>query len=131
MCILLSLVFFPQRKSILNQYHPHQMPIWAFFMCEMHASLMNVLFICLFIKAKFVNFLKIRLTFILFYCFWMFVNKFFTYISCAYLSIQKRCFNVKSLAYYFHVKTKLLTDFQICIGVNTFKLDGTATSKQK
>ena len=35
----------------------------------------------------------------------MFVNKLFTYLMCAYL---KKCFNVK---------TKVLTDIQICISV--------------
>ena len=30
---------------------------------------------------NFVNFLKSRLIFILFYCFWMFVNKLFTYLK--------------------------------------------------
>ena len=31
--------------------------------------------------------LKSRLIFILFYCFWMFANKFFTYLMCAYLKM--------------------------------------------
>ena len=39
----------------------------------------------LYIPVKFVNFLKSRLIFNLFYCFWMFVNKLFTYLTCAYL----------------------------------------------
>ena len=30
---------------------------------------------------------------------------------------SKMCFNMKSSAYYFHMKKKLLTDFQICISV--------------
>ena len=30
------------------------------------------------------SFLKSRLIFILFFCFWMFVNKLFTYLTCAY-----------------------------------------------
>ena len=30
---------------------------------------------------------------------------------------SKMCFNTKSSTYYFHMKTKLLTDFQICISV--------------
>ena len=46
----------------------------------------------------------------------MFVNKFFTY-SRAHISKNKRCFNVKSSTYYFHMKTKILTNFQICISV--------------
>ena len=31
------------------------------------------------------------------------------------MSKSKRCFNVKSSTYYFHMKTKILADFQICI----------------
>ena len=34
---------------------------------------------------KFVNFLKRRLIFNICYCFWIFVNKRFTYLTCAYL----------------------------------------------
>ena len=37
----------------------------------------------------------------------MFINK--------SLTLRKRCFNVKSSKYYSHVKTKILTDFQIYI----------------
>ena len=53
----------------------------------------------------------------IFYCFWMFANKLFTYLTCAYLKKLRRCFNVKSSTYYFHMKTKILLDFQICISV--------------
>ena len=42
----------------------------------------------------------------------MFVNKLWTHISNS-----KRCFDVKSSTSYFHVKTKILADFQICISV--------------
>ena len=35
----------------------------------------------------------------------------------ALISESKRCFNVKSSAYYFHVKTKISADFQICVSV--------------
>ena len=42
--------------------------------------------------------------------------KFFTYIR-AHISKSKRCFNVKSSANYFHMTTKILADFQICISV--------------
>ena len=35
--------------------------------------------------VKFVNFLKIRLICNIFCCFWMFLNKHFAYITCAYL----------------------------------------------
>ena len=33
------------------------------------------------------------------------------------ISKSKRCFNVKSSTLYFHMKTKILADFQICISV--------------
>ena len=39
--------------------------------------------------VKFVNFLKSRLIFNVFYCLGMFVNKLFTYLKCAYLKKQK------------------------------------------
>ena len=64
-------------------------------------------------SVKFVNFLKSRLIFIRFYCF---VNK-LSHTSRAHISKSKRCFNVKSSTYYFHVKTKILPDFQIWISV--------------
>ena len=38
------------------------------------------------------------------------------------ISKSKRCFNVKSSAYYFHLKTKALADFQICISVPFIRL---------
>ena len=65
---------------------------------------------------KFVNFLKSRLIFSIFYCFWMFVNKPFTYIMYACIK-SKRCFNVKSSTYHFYTKKEILADFQICISV--------------
>ena len=46
----------------------------------------------------------------------MFVNKFHTYVTCAYLK-NKSCFNVKCSTCCFHMKTKILADFQICISV--------------
>ena len=46
----------------------------------------------------------------------MFANKLFTYLMCV-ISKSKRCFKVKSSTYYFHMKTKMLADFQICISV--------------
>ena len=64
-----------------------------------------------YLPIKILNFLKSRLIFNIFYCFWMFVNKIF---SRAHISKSKRCFNVKSSTYYFHIKTKILADFQIC-----------------
>ena len=39
----------------------------------------------------------------------------FSHISCAHISKSKWCFNVKSSAYSFHMNTKILTNFQICI----------------
>ena len=62
----------------------------------------------------FVNFSKSRLIFNIFYCFLMFITKRFTYFTCAYLE-RKRCFNVASSTYSFHVKTNILADFQIWI----------------
>ena len=40
-----------------------------------------------------------------------------SHISLAHISKSKRCFNVKSSRYYFHVKTKILVNFQIRISV--------------
>ena len=47
----------------------------------------------------------------------MFVNKIFTYLTCAYLKKNKRFFNVKSSTYCFHMRTKILANIQICISV--------------
>ena len=63
-----------------------------------------------------VIFWKSRLIFNIFCCFWIFVNKLLIYLTCAYLK-KYRCRNVKSSTYYFHMKTKILKDFQICISV--------------
>ena len=38
-----------------------------------------------YLPVKFVNFLKSRLIFNIVYCFWVFVNKLFTYLTCSYL----------------------------------------------
>ena len=48
----------------------------------------------------------------------MLVNKRFTYLTCAYLKEQK-VFQCKILLTYcyFHMNTKILTGFQICIKV--------------
>ena len=46
----------------------------------------------------------------------MFVNKLFTYLR-AHISESKKCFNVKPSTHYFHMKTRILADFQICISV--------------
>ena len=70
--------------------------------------------------VKFLNFLKSRLIFNIFCCFWMYVNKLFTYPN-AHISKSKRCFNVKSSTYYLHMKTKILADFQISISVSLRK----------
>ena len=80
---------------------------------------------------KFAFFLKIRLLFNIFYCFCMFVNKHFIYlsknvrelssliflISGTFISKSKRCYNGKPSTYYFYVKTKVPVDFHICISV--------------
>ena len=47
----------------------------------------------------------------------MFVNKLFTYLTLAHSSKSKMCLNVKSSTYYFHMKVKILPDFQNCISV--------------
>ena len=60
---------------------------------------------------KFVNFLKSRLIFNIFYCFVMFVKN-FSHISRVDISESKKCFNVKSTTYYFHRKAKILAGFK-------------------
>ena len=65
---------------------------------------------------KFVFFLKSRLIFKMFFCFCMFVNKHFINTS-AYISKSKRHHNAKTSAYYFYVRTKIPSNFHICIGV--------------
>ena len=47
-----------------------------------------------YLPVTFVNVLKSRLIFFLFFCFWMFVNKLFIHLTSAYPK-HKRCFNVK------------------------------------
>ena len=47
----------------------------------------------------------------------MYVNKHISHISRAHIPESKTCFSVKSLTYYFHMKTKILGDFKICIDV--------------
>ena len=66
--------------------------------------------------VRFVNFSKSRLIFILFFFLSMFVTN-FLHISRTRISKRKRCFNVKSSTSCFHVKAKILTDFEICISV--------------
>ena len=63
---------------------------------------------------KFVNFLKSRLIFNIFYCSECLQTN-FSHISRAHISKSKRCFNVKSSTCYFQMKAKILSDFQICI----------------
>ena len=46
----------------------------------------------------------------------MYINKLFTCLS-AHISKSKRCVNVKSSKYFFHMKTKTLADFKICISL--------------
>ena len=69
-----------------------------------------------YLPVKFVNFLKSRLIFILSYYFSMLVNKLFTYLTCVCLKTYK-VFLMWISSTYFHVKTKILADFQICISV--------------
>ena len=38
-------------------------------------------------------------------------------MSRVHISESRRCFTVKPSTYYFHMKTKILADFQICISV--------------
>ena len=90
------------------------MQIWKFRYPENFAFLIQRI-LQLFVR-EFVNFLKSRLIFNIFYCFWMFVNKLFTF-SRVHISENKTCLNVKSSAYYLHMKTKILPDFWICISV--------------
>ena len=66
---------------------------------------------------KFEFSLKTKLLLNIFYCVFIFVNKQFIYISGAYISKSKQCYNAKPLAYYFFVKMKTLVDFHICISV--------------
>ena len=86
--------------------------VFAFSNSFLKIDLNQMLRILEFLPVNFVHFLKIRLTFNIFYCFWIFVNKLFTYLTCAYLK-SKRCFNVKSSTYFFHMNTHILADFQI------------------
>ena len=51
----------------------------------------------------------------------MFVNKLFTYLTCAYLKKLKMFYSDISKNY-FQIKTKILEDFQICISVPLKKL---------
>ena len=47
----------------------------------------------------------------------MFVKQTFHIAHVRIISKSKMCFNVKSSTYYFHMKTKILADFKICISV--------------
>ena len=70
---------------------------------------------------EFVNFLKSRLIFNIFSCYWMFINK-LSHNSRVCSSKSERCLNVKSLAFFiFIMKTKIFIDFQICISVPLIK----------
>ena len=66
---------------------------------------------------KFVSFLKLRVIFNVFYGFWMFANQTFHKSHVRISQKVKGDFNVKSSTYYFHMKTKILADFQTCISV--------------
>ena len=65
---------------------------------------------------EFVSFLKIRLIFNIFYCSKCLIIN-FLHMSHADISKSKRCFDVKSSKYYFHMKTKILADIYMCISV--------------
>ena len=52
----------------------------------------------------------------------------FSRISRVHISKSKMCFNVKSSTYYFHMKTKILADFQICISVPLIRSKFTLTN---
>ena len=55
-----------------------------------------------YLPVKFVNFLKSRLIFTIFYCFWIFVNK-LSQILRLYISKSKRSFNMKPSTYFFFI----------------------------
>ena len=60
-----------------------------------------------YLPVKFVNVLKSRRIFNIFYCFWIFVHK----LSPAPISKSKRCFNVKSSIYYFYMEEEDIDRF--------------------
>ena len=74
-----------------------------------------------YLLVKFVNSLKSRLIFNIFCCFWVFVTN-SSHISRVHISKIKSCFNLKFSTYYFHMKTKILSDFQICISASLSSL---------
>ena len=51
-------------------------------------------------------------------------------ITYLYMSSKIFLFNVKSLTYYFYMKTKILTDFQICISVPLRKVSAWAFQQE-
>ena len=63
-----------------------------------------------YLPLNFVNFLKTGLIFNIFNCFWMLLNKLYTYLTCAYL---KKFFDLKSWTCHFQIKAKILADFEI------------------
>ena len=98
--------------SVCVRVHIKTIP-WKFHILNPKNSRKNL-------PLKFVNVFKSRLLFnillFLYVCKKTF-HKFHVRIS----QKENRCFNVKSSAYYFHMKTNILADFQICISV-TFKV---------
>ena len=65
---------------------------------------------------KFINFLKSKLIFHIL----LFLNVCKQTFHRSHLDISqkvKSILNIKSTTYYFHMKTKVLVDFQICISV--------------
>ena len=105
--LLLYLLFY--QVQIMNR--GTLMQIWKFY--YMLGFIYNFAFLNLrnlkLFTCEVCIFLKSRVLFNIFCCFCMFVKK--------YVSKSKQCYNAKPLAYYFYVKTKLLVDFHICIGV--------------
>ena len=123
--VYMDVFFNPSKISVLKVYTNADLKISLFACVNIKIipwklcvhNLMNFRVIC---PWSFINVLKSRLIFNIFYCFWMFVN-ILSRISRAHISKTKRCFNVKSSTYYFHMKTKILVDFQICLSVPLIK----------
>ena len=57
--------------------------------------------------------------------FWIFVSKYII-ISRTHNSKIKKCYNMKPLTYHFYIKTKILTNFQICFSIPLKQHRGTA-----
>ena len=103
-----------KRLLLMQIWKYHYMFVFTYEQCPENFAFLSQEFSG-YLAVKFVNFLKSRLIFNIFYYFWMFVNKLFAYVTYTYLKYQ-RCFNVKSATCYVHIK-KVLVDFQICASV--------------